>query len=183
MVANCCGVGQAGQPLEEAVDVDDLVDEDVGTVGQTDDVVARPGVAGEGDRTVRCVEAEPEGGEHRSVLHERRAHADPAVVLGVDHDRVHRRGRGSGRAGVGHDAEVDVGRVAVATHADLVHAERVGDVVAALVGDSQIDVVGERPQQMVHRPTDAGCWLVAERQRAIGRRGNVGIGSPAGPGP
>ena len=85
------------------------------------DVVARAGVAGEHHRPVGRVEAETERREHRRVLDEHGADPDPAVVLGVDHHRLHRRRRGLRRGAVADDAEVDVGRVAVPAHPDLVH--------------------------------------------------------------
>ena len=138
-------VGQVHQTFGQAVDVDDLVDEDVGVGGQPDDVLAWSGVAGQGDGAMWRVEAEAERRKHRSVLHERCGHADPAIVLGVDHDRVHRRGHGRLRAAVCCNPEIDVGRVVVAAHPDLVHANRIGHVGAPFVGDTEVDVVGERP--------------------------------------
>ena len=131
------------------------------------DVVAGAGVAGEHDRAVRRVDAEPERREHRRVLDEGGADGDAAVVLGVDDHRLHRRRRGRRGAAVGDDAEVDVGDVVVAADPDLADADRIGDVVAPLVGHAQVDVVGERLPEVLDGAAQPRRRLEREGQRSL----------------
>ncbi len=106
------------------------------------------------------------------MLHEDGAHCHAVVVLGVDDDRLHVGGRGLlARAASARDAEVDVGHVAVASDADLVHAHRLRDVDAALVEHPEVHVVGEGAEHVVEGGAGARRGLVGvdERRDGIGR--------------
>ena len=58
--------------MRHPVEVDHLVDEDVGVAGEPNEVVTGPGVTGEDHGAFGRVEPEGQSGEHRSVLHEDR---------------------------------------------------------------------------------------------------------------
>ena len=168
VVAHRLPVRQGAESSGEPVDVDDLVDQQVGVACEPGHVLALAGVAREHHRAARGVEPEAERREHRGVLHEHRAHLHTPIVLGIDDDRLHRRRRRCGTRAVGHDAEIDVGDVGVARHADLVHSHRLSHVLASLVGDAEVDVVGEGPEHVVERRTSARRGLVGEDQRRVG---------------
>ena len=94
------------------------------------------------------------------MLHEDRAHLHAVLVFWIDDDGIHLWSRRLLARAVRDDAEIDVGRVAVAANADLVHAHGLGDVLAALVLDAEVDVVGERPEHVLERGAGAGGRLV-----------------------
>ena len=77
------GTGEA-VPLEVA-EVGDLVDEDVGTLGEGDQVVVHGGVAGEHDRAVRGVETVRQSRNRPAVRHGDGGDLDRSVV--EDDDR------------------------------------------------------------------------------------------------
>ena len=82
-------------PLQ-VVQVGDLVDEDVGPLGEGDQVVVHGGVAGEHDGAVRGVEPV---GQRRNRPAVRHGHGgDPDRVIVEDDDRDRRRPRPAGTA-------------------------------------------------------------------------------------
>ena len=135
-----------GHPLE----VDGLVDQDIGAGRQPSDVVAGAGVAGEHHRSTGRVEAVGERREDRSVLHEDGGDPNAVLVLRQDLHGIHRGSGGCRRLTAGDHPEVDVGRRPVSRHADLTNGDAIREVLPSFGGDADVDVVRVSSELVLH---------------------------------
>ena len=112
------------------------------------------------------------------MLHQDRRDPDAVVVERIDLDRVHVGGCCGGRGATGLHRQIDVGAVVVVSNTDLVH-EHVGSQIGApFVSDSNVDVVGERLEQLLVQPPNARGRRIREQYghdtvRRVGRDGET----------
>ena len=168
--------------LDEA-DVDHLVLQIVGTLGEARDVVTWPSVTAEDNGSRWCVEAIGERREDRSMLHQDCSDPHTVLVERRDLDRLHDGCGSRYRRATCLDREIDVGSVVVVSHTDLMDEQLGGEVGARFVGDAHVDVVRKGLQQLLRQRANAWRRRVWKQHRhhAVGGKGV--IGSPASPGP
>ena len=74
------GIGDAGDQAIEPRQIEHFVDEDIGALSKSNQIVARRGVPRNDDRAVRRIEAIPERRYDRRMMHERRRHLDVLIL-------------------------------------------------------------------------------------------------------